>query len=141
MTSPERRSDNLQWTKAVTEAFGEIKDCVEELNTTVLKHTEERRKTKVWIAILSGVVGLFLVIEGVSLYESRQARQQIVDCTTADGTCFQRNLSRSQDRLTEAITEVVCADARDTRRILQPIINETIPNISVPKLPEECIEQ
>lgn len=110
-TQPDRRSSDI-WPRRLVEAFGEVRTGVQDLDTTVKKHTEERRKARSWVAVLIVIVTLFTTIEVANLAASSQLR--------------------------EDLKEITCDDARDTRNILRPILEESLPGTELPPPPEEC---
>lgn len=96
----------------ITEAFGEVARDVRALDATVKEHTEERRKNRTWLQILTLVFSIFALLEGINLVET----------------------SRTRDK----VEEVVCDDAQDTRNILSPILEQTLPDVMIPPMPDEC---
>lgn len=119
----------------IAAAFAEVVESVNALNTQVQEYAEERRKTRIAVSVGVVVGLLFVAAIGASIWESRQGRLEIIDCTTPEGECFQEG----QQRQAQAVDAIVCGNARDTRAVVRSIGEGFGSGLNVPALPEHCV--
>lgn len=88
----------------LVEAFGEVVGAVQGLREGVQAEVESKRKLRTWVTLACALVSLLVILQLGALYEAREGREQLLDCTTPEGKCFQEG----QERQAVVVNGMIC---------------------------------